>query len=792
MWGVRRKRLLTPCLVFSSSKQQIRAGGHTVENAPKRKPEAARRANRVIHARTLFLMLVFGILTFAVLFANLYKWQILRHDELQGMAISQQTRKTTVSASRGTIYDRNGDILAISATAEKIFLSPMEIGKYIEENKDAKSRAFIAEGLGGILGVSAADIETKMDKTWSEYEVIKLKAEQEEADAVRAFLNEHGIKGVYISTNAKRYYPYGTLAAHIIGFVGTDDYGLYGLEALYNEELEGTSGMVVTAKDGSGASLLYQYEQYFEARGGDSLELTIDTTMQYYLEKALEELETKYGTGAGATGIIMDVNNGAVRAMASLPTYDLNDYGTIHDERLSAELSELEGDEYLEKLGALQLRQWRSKAVNDTYEPGSTFKILTLAMALEEGEVSKSDHFNCVGHAYVQGWPDPINCSNRTGHGYQTLTEAAGNSCNPAFMDLGLRVGTERFYQYLKDFGLMEKTGIDMIGETTGIFANEKDFNSQIVSLATYSFGQTFNVTPLALVAAQAACVNGGYLYTPYLVERVLDDEGNVIEQHTPTPIRQVISEQTSATVREILEYVVSDGTGRNGQVAGYRIGGKTGTAEKTGQKDESGNNKVVVSFVCFAPADDPEIIMLLTLDTPSRTTGTYVSGGNMVAPVASAAMAEILPYLGYEAEYDAGDVLFTNANVPNVVGQSRESAALRMSASGFSFTTVGDGPTVTDQTPVGGSVVPSAATIILYLGEEKPDTPCIVPNVLGMTAEQANTALTNAGLIMGVSGMTTSSARSVVAISQSDAEGAQLPAGSVVTVQFSDTSVSD
>jgi stage V sporulation protein D (sporulation-specific penicillin-binding protein) len=379
-----------------------------------------------------------------------------------------------------------------------------------------------------------------------------------------------------------------------------------------------------------------------------------------------------------------------------------------------------------------------------------------------------------------------MHCARTGGHGLQTLKEAVGNSCNPAFINIGLRIGTEKYYEYLQDFGLMEKTGVDMVGETTGIFASESNFNSNVVSLASYSFGQTFNVTPLALIRAQAACINGGYLYTPYVVEQQLDGEGNVIYQHDSTPVRQVVSEETSAIVRECLEYVVTDGGGKNGQVTGYRIGGKTGTADKTGTGD------VVVSFMCFAPADDPQYIMLLTMDTPSRTTGTAVYGGTMVAPVASQIMAEILPALGLEPDYTEDELADTDAAVPNVVGYTLEEAKEKLTASGFSYTTVGSGDTVTDQTPVGGAIVPGSASIVLYLGEEKPNTLCIVPNVVGKSASAVNTALTNAGLIMKVTGATTSSSGNVYAISQSETAGTEVAAGTVVTVQFGDTSVLD
>ena len=737
----------------------------------KRRPESARRANRIIQTRTLLLLGVFGVLTFVLLFTKLYHWQITEHDELQSVAVRQQTLRTTVEASRGIIYDRNGTILAMSASAEDIFLSPKEI---VENDQDQN---LIANGLAEILNLDAADILKKMEKTNSQYEILKKKADDELADKVREFINENELRGVFLRPTSKRSYPKGTLASQVIGFAN-DNGGSMGLEATYNDELTGENGMVVTARDRDGRSVLYQYDQYFDAENGCDLHTTLDTTIQYYLEKGVQELEARFGTGKGATGIVMDVNTGAVLAMASLPTYDLNAPGKVYNDFLTSGMTE---EQIEENMKDLLNKQWRSKAINDTYEPGSTFKTLTLAMALEENVVDLNTGFYCGGNTTIEG--QKIWCSKRTGHGQQNLTQAFANSCNPAFINIGLRVGNAKFYQYMQDFGLLEKTGIDTTGEASG-FANS-EIKYSTLALACYAFGQNFNVTPVALLAAQCACVNGGYLYTPYLVEEITDQDGNVVSRHDATPIRQVISAETSALVRDIMEYEVTTGTGKNGQVAGYRIGGKTGTADKVG-----GN--VIVSFVCFAPADDPQVMMLLTLDEPNKWTGTYVSGGNMVAPVASSVMGEILPYLGIEPSYTAEELVGADKTVPNVVGLSKDAAAERLSANGFSFRTVGSGDTVTDQTPAGGAIVPNSAEIILYLGAEKSGEKCIVPNVVGDSAATANQKIVNAGLIMGVSGATNASSSTVRAISQSIAAGTEVEAGTVVRVQFSDSSVRD
>ena len=802
---------------------------------PRRKSDAARWANRVVRTRTMILMVVLGVCTFAALFWKLYDLQINQHDKMWEKAVDQQTRSATVPASRGTIYDRNRYMLAVSATAEEVNISPKEIAAFVEKQEsdieaarekaaqkgesytapEVRDQAYIARGLSRILDVDQAKIEESMTKTNLMYVNIKKKTEQALADEVRRFINgeidEEGneipegqrkkLTGVWMNPDSKRIYPYSSLAANVIGFVDGDNRGGVGLEAKYDPELEGTAGLTVTAKNAAGTDLLYQYEQYYDAENGSDLVLTLDVSVQAALEKGIESMVKKFDAKNGATGIVMDVNSGAIVGMASYPNYDLNSYGTLYDDALKAKLTATLADLESQRMSfasdedyqaavsgatnnAVQT-QWRNKCIDSTYEPGSTFKPITLAVALEEGVVNMNTTFNCTGSIKVQGWSKPINCSKKAGHGLQDLKTATGNSCNPAFITMGLRIGTETYYKYLRSFGLMEKTGVDMIGEVSGIFSDEKTFNSNVVSLASYSFGQTFNVTPLELIRAQAACINGGYLYTPYIVDQVLDDDGSIISQHDSTPVRQVISEETSAKVRQCLEYVVASGTGKNGQVAGYRIGGKTGTADKTGTSD------VVVSFMCFAPADDPQYIMLLTMDTPSRTTGTYVSGGNMVAPTASQIMAEILPYLGIEPDYTAEEMAGADAAVPNVVGKTAADAKAVLEGAGFACKTVGSGETVTDQTPAGGAIVPNNATIILYLGAEKSDAPSTVPNVLGKTAAQANQALTDAGLIMKVAGATSATSGNVFAISQDKEAGTELKAGSVVTVQFGSQSTS-
>ena len=746
---------------------------------PNRKSESIRRANRIIQTRSFVLMILMGVVMFVLLFFRLFDLQITRHEELQSKAVNQQTRRTVVTASRGTIYDTAGNILAISSSAETIILSPLEIDNALNDTEDPVTwtKDSLAAGLAEILGKDAASIRKRMDNVKSQYELIQLRADEEVAARVRAYVEENKISGVHLVADTKRYYPYGSLAAQVIGFVGDDNTGLYGLEAYYEEELEGQSGLVISAKDQAENDMLYTYEQYFAAKNGSDLTLTLDTTIQYYLEKGLEAMTDKFSAANGASGIVMNAKTGGIMAMASYPNYDLNDFLTVSDQTLQERIGRGENT-----LAEMQLLQWRNKALNDTYEPGSTFKILTLSAALEEGVVDKTTTVNCGGSVNISGYT--IHCSNKNGHGLQTLVQSVGNSCNPAFINYGLRIGNEKFYEYMRSFGLMNPTGIDLGGEAVGVFAADSSFTQ--LDLACYAFGQNFTVTPLALIAAQAACVNGGYLHTPYLVERITDSDGNVTYRHDSTPVRQVISEQTSATVRECLEYVVASGTGKNGQVAGYRIGGKTGTADK-GQTGD-----VVVSFLCFAPADDPQVIMLITMDTPSRATGTYVSGGNMVAPTASTVMAEILPYLGIEPSYSAEELLGMDTTVPNVIGSTVEQAKEKLKERALSYKIVGDGDTITDQTPAGGAIIPGKSTVLLYASAAKPTGKCVVPHLLGKTPSEANTAATAAGLLIRFSGTTGSESSAIRVLSQSIDEGTEVDAGTVITVQLGDTSVTD
>ena len=783
--------------MFNRRKRKTRRPQPQASPATDRNTEFyARQATRTVRRRTFWLMLVLGILAFVVLFFKLYDLQIIQHKQMQTRALDQQTSQTVVSAFRGTIYDRNGSQLAVSVSAEDVVMSPFHMKKQRDEEAERLEKirlenAQLAEGekkksvdtivlwdydslaakLADILDLSQDDIRERMNNTNSQYELLAKKVDEDTADQIRQLINDLNIEGLDLVATSRRVYPYGSLASHILGFVGAENTGLYGLESRYDQYLQGQSGLVVSAKDVKGNPLPYEYEQYFAAQSGQDVVLTLDANVQYYLEKYVGEMADKYGAENGATGIVMDVKTGGILGMVSYPTYDLNNAFTVQNDQFKKDLTDTSDQ---------LMKQWRNKALNDTYEPGSTFKILTMSAAMEEGLINMNTTYTCTGGIHVSD--ATIHCTGT--NGTQTLKEAAAHSCNPAFITFGLQLGNEKFYEYMNDFGLMSGTGIDLDGEATGVFASPESFTQ--LDLACYAFGQNFNVTPIALIAAQAACVNGGYLHTPYLVEQIVDSDGSITYQHDNTPVRQVVSEETSAHVRECLEYVVSDGTGRNGQVKGYRVGGKTGTADK-GQTGD-----LVVSFVSFAPADDPQVIILVTMDTPSRSAGTSVSGGSMVAPVNSKIMADILPYLGIEPTYSAEELLGADTTVPYVIGSSVEDAKSRVESRGFTCKVVGSGGTITDQTPAGGAVIPGKSTVILYAGAEKPNTMYTVPQLVGKTAAEANVAATNAGLLVRFSGATQTTSGNIRVLSQSLEAGQQVPAGTVITVQLGDTNMSD
>ena len=710
--------------------------------------------------RTLFLMAVCGIASFALLLVRLYTLQIVEHEKYEKLAVSQQLREAAGSPERGTIYDRNGHPLALSASVDNVYLSPVEIDMYGED------RELIADRLAAILGLDREEILEKSSRAGSWYVTVARKVEKETAQRVREFKSEYGIRGVRLETDTKRYYPNSSLACHLIGFVGTDNVGLEGIEAQYDAFLRGGEGRTLREVNAYGADMIFgEYAEHVQGAAGCGIVTTIDSTIQYYVEKHLRQAVIDYDIRNGAGAIAMDVNTGAILAMASLENYDLNDFLAVSSGAQAVVDAAASPEEAAELLRAFQQRQWRNKALSDTYEPGSTFKIITLSMALDCGAVSTASSFYCPGFVSVVGRSSPIRCWKDGGHGSQTLTQAVQHSCNAAFVNIGLRVGAERFYEYCDAFGFLRlsedpdenlsaRTGVDLAGESGSIWWSRNTFCSDknLSQLAAASFGQTFTITPLQLITAVSACVNGGELMRPYVVAEILAPDGTCLMRREPELVRRVISEETSRTVRGILEQVVGDpneGTGRNAAVAGYRIGGKTGTSEKVSLEAATGEKQYIVSFIGFAPADEPQIALLVFLDTPSNESGIYISGGQMAAPLVGKMMADILPYLGVRASDDEAEREKMDALMPQTVGMSLGEAAAALREAGLRYRTIGEGECVTDQLPAAHFQIARGTETILYLGAEISKEKESVPNLVGMRYNEARDLLSRYGLYL-------------------------------------------
>lgn len=770
----------------------------------KRKPERI-RASRAMLGRTGVLLLLCGVLVFIPVLGMLLNLMVFRHDEFSDKALENQTRSAVVTASRGTIFDRNMNVLAASAGVENVLLSPVEL------SKNAGDLDVLVEGLSEILNLDPAWVREQALDASMYYKVLAKKQGSEVTERLRNFLTENSITCVHLEPDSKRYYPYGTLASQVVGFTNASNAGAEGLEAYYNQYLEGESGRVISARGNYGTEMPYAFEQYFEATPGCSVVSTIDAVVQYYLEKNIQAAIDRYDVENGGFGIVMNVNTGEILAMATLGGYDPNNYLEILDPSVISELGTLksemlaqpEGSEafeearqkYNDALVAARLEQWRNRCVSDGYNPGSTFKTITLAAALEEGTTTLQSVFYCGGTARFEGRSQILNCWRHVGHGTETTAQALQNSCNIAFANIGLNLGGQKFYDYVKAFGFMEPTGIDMSGEASGYFYDRETFynasaTGHASAVISCSFGQTFQVTPMQLVRGISAVVNGGYVLEPYVVSEILDQEGNVVEKREPTVLRQVISEETSAIMCQLIESVVTEGTAKNAQLPGYRIGGKTGTSEKIGVKDEDGRQTTdkIVSFVGVAPMDDPQYIVLVALDTPR--TG-YVSGGQMGAPTARDVMADILPYLGVEKDESQMDVSDTVVTMPDVLDCTKIEAEAQLSAQTLTCRTVGDGDTVTGQIPADGMQLPGGSQVILYLGEEVPEEMVTVPDFSDMTVGEANQAAANAGLYLKAKGPK-DEGESVRVTGQDLEPGQEVQPGTTVTVEFTDLTVSD
>lgn len=715
---------------------------------------------------------MFMIIVAVILVTRIGYWQFVKGEELQKKAIEQQTRDIKIDSKRGTIYDRNMKPLAVSATAETVTLNPAEI-------KEAKAVEETTKLLSDILEMEYKDVEKKVTANTA-YEELKKRITSKQAEQIKALkaLKNPKLKGVYLSEDSKRYYPYNNFASHVIGFTGNDNQGLSGIELQYDKYLKGVSGRVVAAKNAAGNDMPYKYEKYYSSQDGLNVVLTIDEVVQHYVEQELEDAVIENDVRNGAAAIVMDIKTGEILAMATKPDFNLNDPFTVTDKRdlQSLEPFEKGSKDYNITLMNLRNKMWRNKAVVDSYEPGSTFKIFTSAIAMEENLVNPNDSFTCVGVKHV-GDRD-IECSNHAGHGVQTFSQALQNSCNPAFMDIGSRIATDTYFKYVKGFGFRELTGIDLPGEAEGIFFNKSDFG--IVENATTSFGQGFQITPIQLISAVSAIANGGRYMKPHLVKELTDSQGNVVEKFEGEYVRQIVSEETSKTLCSYLEQVVSIGGGKNAYVQGFRVAGKTGTSEK--QPRSAG--KKIASMVGFAPADDPKIAVLVMIDEPE---GGQYYGGVVAAPVLGSIFENVLNYMNVEKRLTQEEQAAADVNIPMLIDLSVKDAETKARNAGFSIKVYGNGEKVVNQVPTSSARLKKGSNIIVYTTDSEPEM-VTVPDVYNMTVIGANSLITNSGLNMKVDGIgkrDNTNGTAMFAASQDPAAGTIVERGSIVYVQF-------
>lgn len=727
---------------------------------------------RIVGIAVLMSFIIFGMLIY-----RLVVLQIIDAGGYQERALNQQLATVPFKAPRGTIYDRNQKALARSASTYIVAVSPNSV-----KDKDVND---LARELSRILGLDAVKVTEKLQQKKSSYVRLKMQVTQDKVDELREYTttNEIGVGALSYETDFTRYYPYEDFAASVLGFTGYDHNGLRGLEYTYDDILSGIDGKQIRLQDGVGGRMEYAYEDADSPIAGKSIITTIDEEIQHYAEKHLSTAVLENNVGNRAAAIVMDVNTGEILAMASKEDFDPNNYQQIFNQDLLLQIQS-QPEEQQEKLIAdARGAQWKNKAISETYEPGSVFKIITAAAALDSGTSSMDTTFYCSGSVKIPGNPKLTHCHRKAGHGTQDFTHALMNSCNPAFVSIADRMGVDTFYKYFKAFGFTEKTGIDLEGEQLGQFHGE---DMTYLNMAISSFGQTFTVTPIQLITAVSATVNGGNLMQPYIVKNIIDEDGSIIETISPTVKRPVISAETSEKMRYMLEQVVGGegGTGKNAYVKGYRIGGKTGTSEKTETRDESGNvQKTISSFLGVAPMDDPKIAVLVLLDEPEDL-NAY--GSTIAAPVVGQILKDVLESMEIQPKYTAAELENIEVSVPNVIGQNSLDALSAIRNAGFDPYFDGEGGTIIKQVPSAGSLLSKGSTVIIYTEDvsSENEKQAQVPNIIGMSAAQANSAITNAGLNIKIIGGGLNQEGAVV-ISQSIPDGLMVPIGSIVEVKF-------
>ncbi len=723
--------------------------------------------------KRILIMAVVIIFLMTTTVARVFYLTIVRGEELSEKAETQQLKDTEITAMRGTIYDSNGNVLAQSASVWNVFIDPLNI-------KD-KQRDLIVDEFANLFGYDADEKKEFYDKTTHQnhYELVEKKVENNIKEKLSKFVSKNELGGcIGTEQTTKRYYPYGTLASSIIGFTGADDQGLSGIEAYYDEQLTGTNGRIITAKDAKSNNIANDYETSIAATDGDSIVLTINQTIQYYLEKGLRETMNEY-QAKGAYGVVMNCNTGAVLAMSSLPDYDCNEpYKLTYskDKKAIKKLSDKTAKQEAES-AAVQ-NQWRNFTVSDTYVPGSVFKTFVASAALEENVVNLNTTYNCTGSIQVDKYK--MKCHYHPGHGTQTLTQGLENSCNPFFITIGQKLGVHNYFKYFDAFGFTQKTNIDLPGEASPQYYKEDQYG--IVELSSASFGQTNSLTPIQVCTGLCAIANGGKLLQPYLVSSIADANGKTVKKTQTKEIRQVISADTSEKVRKMMKSVVDNGTGKNGYVAGYSVGGKTGTSTKLGESKNGEGDKYIVSFGAIAPSDDPEIAMLIIVDEPNQDLG----GGALCAPIAAQVTQEAMNVLGIEPKYNDSEMKDLSKQTPNVVGKSLDEAKKTLEENNLNFVVVGDDSTITRQCPSGADTIPNGGTVYLYTDDSEKQT-VNVPNFNGLTVNEAKDLASSSNLNIQIAGNSMSSG-TVVAYRQSEETQAKVEKGTVVTVTFKNT----
>lgn len=815
---------------------------------PKRR---GKKPNSQMRCRIAVLIIFLACLGFAAVGLRLFWMQVVRYDFYQEKALSLQTKDDVIEPKRGTIYDRNMKVLAESAATETVNINPSGLKEWVAtqnkkiENANEKNETQtpllslesvqeeVAEILSSNLDLVYSTVLEKVQRVDKMSIKIQGGVEKElvnkiNEDMKAAKIDTGSGNSIYTEPDTKRYYPYSSFASQAIGFLNNSG-AVGGLELQYDEVLSGTSGRVVRAANARNSDMPFEYEQYIPAEDGASVVTTLDETIQHYLEKHLETgLTDNPAARGGLSGIVMDVKTGEILGMANMPDFDVNEYDTIEKDSLYynelvteveqyftengingtvgegfytddlwAELPEGLTEDQKKELSALRAdklqKMWRNHIVSDTYEPGSTFKLMTVASGVETGTVSPESTFVCGGSMMVKGWDKPIRCHKTGGHGAQTLEQALMNSCNVAMMQISMKMGASNFYDYFEAFGMTQKTGIDLPGEANNktLFYDKEALTKTPSNLAVESFGQRFQVTPIQMITMVSAIVDDGNLKTPHMVRQILNSDGSVRETIAPEIKRQVISAETSAFMREAMEAVVSEGTGKNAYVAGYRVGGKTATSEILKRKTDE-EDRYTASFIGVAPMDDPQIAVLVAIhDLPESAPH---GGGAMAAPIAGRILSDVLPYLGVEQSYDDSESDRREYEVPSLIGTTKEDAENTIKNAGLTCRFVGDGDKVTDQVPTGGVKIPSESKVILYLGGEKSSEMITVPNVLGEHPSTAKDRLENNSLYMRRTGIKTSQTNGgTIAVQQNPAAGTEVPIGTVITVSFENsTGVSD